>query len=53
VSTTVVDLVAVFAVSALFVIMLSLLCFCVLPFSAVNIIQRRALLMINRKRNNG
>jgi len=30
------DLVAVFAVSALFVFVLSLLCFCVLPFSSVN-----------------
>ena len=30
------DLVAVFAVFALFVFMLSLLCFCVLPFSSVN-----------------
>jgi len=29
-------LVAVFAVFALFVFMLSLLCFCVLPFSSVN-----------------
>jgi len=36
VSTTVMDLVAVFAVFALFVFMLSLLCFCVLPFSLVN-----------------
>jgi len=30
------DLVAVFAVFALFVFMLSLLCFCVLPFFSVN-----------------
>ena len=36
VSTTVMDLVAVFAVVALFVFMLALLCFCVLPFSSVN-----------------
>jgi len=36
VSTNVMDLVAVFAVFALFVFMLSLLCFCVLPFSSVN-----------------
>jgi len=37
VSTTVMDLVAVFAVLALFVFMLTLLCFCVLPsFLSVN-----------------
>ena len=30
------DWVAVFAVFALFVFMLSLLCFCVLPFTSVN-----------------
>ena len=36
VSTTVIHLVAVFAVVALFVFKLSLLCFCVLPFSSVN-----------------
>ena len=36
VNYTVIDLVAVFAVFALFVFMLSLLYFCVLPFSSVN-----------------